>query len=86
MRIEGHWSEKSLDEMTDRDWRIFRCAVLPAARATCAFAGPQCLHTRTHACMPACTPAQHACAHLCSNTLAVLQYPHLYCREDFNTA
>ncbi|PSC74094.1 DEAD-box ATP-dependent RNA helicase 21 [Micractinium conductrix] len=24
MRIEGHWSEKSLDEMTDRDWRIFR--------------------------------------------------------------
>ncbi|EFJ40682.1 hypothetical protein VOLCADRAFT_77867 [Volvox carteri f. nagariensis] len=24
MRIEKHWTEKSLEEMTERDWRIFR--------------------------------------------------------------
>lgn len=24
MRIDRHWSEKKLDEMTERDWRIFR--------------------------------------------------------------
>uniref|UniRef100_A0A251RM05 Putative helicase superfamily 1/2, ATP-binding domain-containing protein n=1 Tax=Helianthus annuus TaxID=4232 RepID=A0A251RM05_HELAN len=24
MRVDRHWSEKKLDEMTERDWRIFR--------------------------------------------------------------
>jgi ATP-dependent RNA helicase DDX23/PRP28 len=24
MRVDSHWSEKKLDEMTERDWRIFR--------------------------------------------------------------
>jgi hypothetical protein len=31
MRVDSHWSEKSLDQMTDRDWRIFRCTPHPAA-------------------------------------------------------
>ena len=31
MRVDSHWSEKSLDQMTDRDWRIFRCAPCLAA-------------------------------------------------------
>ncbi|MFS8030838.1 putative RNA helicase [Helianthus anomalus] len=24
MRVDQHWSEKKLDEMTERDWRMFR--------------------------------------------------------------
>jgi hypothetical protein len=31
MRLDSHWSEKTLDQMTDRDWRIFRCTPGPAA-------------------------------------------------------
>lgn len=27
MRIDSHWSEKKREDMTERDWRIFRWAV-----------------------------------------------------------
>ena len=26
MRVDSHWSDKKLEDMTERDWRIFRCA------------------------------------------------------------
>ena len=52
MRVDSHWSEKSLDQMTDRDWRIFRCTPRPAACLPPACRRAAC--RRPACCCPAC--------------------------------
>lgn len=30
VQVDMHWSDKPLNKMTERDWRIFRCGIVEA--------------------------------------------------------
>jgi ATP-dependent RNA helicase DDX23/PRP28 len=80
MRIDSHWSEKKREQMTDRDWRIFRWAPrkVVAAGAGRAIAFVQHQHQSLCLLEPACTAKLTFDWHRPGPSLIRL------CREDFS--